>query len=588
MPLIERAWQQYPVAVEKDVEMRARDGVVLRADVYHPDAPGRFPVLVSRGPYGKEGRGDPNGVTHYFARYGYVCVVQDCRGRFASEGEYDPIFQEVADGYDCVEWAARLPWSNGRVGTTGQSYLGLTQYALACHDPLPPSLQAMAPVSASSDYHASWDFHTGGVSLWGWLIPYAILKGRNTVERAGRAGLLAELDAYLDPAVNFGRPLTDAWYRHLPLSDWVEKLAVVAPYLADRFAQADDSPYWQRVNVACHAERIDVPMLHISSWYDIFAEGAPAAFQAIRTRGRSARARAAQRLIMGPWAHLFPYDLPSSAGTGEADFGPAARIDLRRTLLRWFDHWLKDIDTGLLDGPPVSVFTMGENRWQELADWTPPAMNPTRFYLHGGGGANTLHGDGVLSTTPPDAEPADRYTYDPADPVPTRGGANLMIPFGVMDQRPVEERPDVLVYTSAPLDRPLEITGPVTVELWAATTAPDTDFTAKLVDVQPDGYARNLLDGVIRARYRAGGDRPAPIVPGEVARYTIDLWATSHVFLPGHRIRVEVSSSNFPRFDRNLNTGAPFGQGTEMRTADQTVFHDRDRPSCIVLPLIPR
>lgn len=586
--VIERARQQYAVIIEKNVPMRARDGVTLYADVYRPDAPGRFPVLVARNPYGKDGRADPNGSTQFYARYGYISVVQDCRGRFTSEGDYDPIFQEVADGYDCVEWAARLPWSNGRVGTTGQSYLGLTQYAIACNDPMPPSLQAMAPVSASSDYHASWIYHSGGAAMWGWMIPYAILKGRNTLERKGLTEMLRQMDEYVEPGTNFGQPLRTEWYRHLPLDEWSERLKEAAPYVADHFANADDGPYWDRANVNLHAGGVSVPMLHVSSWYDIFAEGAPSAYRSIKDQSRSARARAGQRLIMGPWAHLLPYDVPSSRGTGDIDFGPAALIDLRATLLNWFDYWLKDIDTGIMAGPPVTVFMMGENRWQTLDDWPPPRATDVPYYFHSGGSANSLQGDGALSTVPPDDEPPDAYTYDPRDPVPTLGGANLTLPLGVIDQRPVEQRRDVLVFTSEPLDRPVEVTGPVRVELWAASSAPDTDFTAKLVDVHPDGYARNLLDGIIRARYRDSGRTPALIEPGEIYRYSIDLWATSNVFLPGHCVRVEISSSNFPRFDRNPNTGRPIATETELIPAQQRIYHEARHPSHIVLPVVPR
>src|SRR5579883_472068 len=586
--MIERGRRQFTVAVEKNVPMRTRDGVTLYADVIRPDAPGRFPVLVSRTPYGKDGAAtNPNGSNQFFARYGYVTVMQDCRGRFHSEGDYDPIFQEVADGYDCVEWAARLPWSNGRVGTTGQSYLGLTQYAILCNDPLPPSLQAMAPVSASSDYHASWIYHTGGASMWGWMVPYAILKGRNTVERAGRQDLLDKLDEYGEPATNFGRPLKPQWYRHLPISDWNELLKEAAPYFAAHVTHADDGPYWYRANVNRHAEGVSVPVLHVSSWYDIFAEGAPNAYRSIRDKSRYPAARQAQRLIMGPWAHLFPYDMPSSTGTGDIDFGDEALIDLRQTFLKWFDYWLKDVDTGIMDGPPVRVFTMGVNRWQTLEDWPPPNAHEVHWYLHSGGNAETVHGDGTLSTLPPSTEPPDTFAYDPNDPVPTLAGNNLTLPGGVADQRPVEERGDVLVYTSEPLSRPLEVTGPVRVELWAATSAVDTDFTAKLVDVRPDGYAQNLLDGIIRARYRDSASEPRLLEPGRPYRFTIDLWATSTVFLPGHRIRVEVSSSNFPRFDRNLNTGEPFGAGTAGVPARQTVYHEAAMPSAIVLPVVP-
>jgi putative CocE/NonD family hydrolase len=583
------AREEYTVAVEKNVPMRTRDGVTLYADVFRPDAPGRFPVLLSRTPYGKDGAANnPNGSNQYFARYGYVTVMQDCRGRFNSEGEYDTIFQEVNDGYDAVEWAARLPWANGRVGTTGQSYLGLTQYAIACHDPLPPSLQAMAPVSASSDFHASWIYHTGGASMWGWLVPYAILKGRNTLERKGRSDLLATMDSYVEQGTNFSQPLRAEWYRHLPIDDWNARLAETAPYFAEHLAHPDDGPYWWRANVNRHAENVNVPMLHVSSWYDIFAEGAPNAYQSISRHSRFPLARSSQRLIIGPWAHLFPYDLPSSRGTGEMDFGPTARIDLRRTLLDWFDYWLKDRATGIMDGPPVTVFTMGENRWQQFADWPPPAAHAQRWYLHSEGHANTLDGDGTLSTVPPEDESSDAYSYDPNDPVPTLGGNNLSLPLGVMDQRPVERRPDVLVYTSAPFERPLEVTGPISVELWAASSARDTDFTAKLVDVRPDGYAQNLQDGIIRARYRRSAEEQTLLTPDAVERYTIDLWAISTVFQSGHRLRLEISSSNFPRFDRNPNTGAPFAEGTALEVARQTVLHDISHPSCLVLSVLPR
>jgi putative CocE/NonD family hydrolase len=586
--MIEPGRRQYAVVPEKNLPMRTRDGVTLYADIYRPDAPGRFPVLVLRTPYGKDARVDPNGSNQFFARYGYITVTQDCRGRFSSEGEYDTIFQEVADGYDCVEWAARLPWSNGRVGTTGQSYPGLTQYAIACHDPMPPSLQVMAPVSASSDYHGSWIFHTGGAAIWGWIVSYAILKGRNTLQRKGLNDLLQKMDEYVEPGDNFGQPLRAEWFRHLPISDWSDLLRETAPYFAEHLKQADDGPYWYRANVNRHAESVSVPMLHVSSWYDIFAEGAPSAYRSIKERSHFPLARTGQRLILGPWAHLLPYDVPNSRGTGDIDFGPAALIDLRHTLLRWFDYWLKDVDTGIMDEPPVTIFTMGENRWHKLDDWPPPKTRYVRYYLHSGGHAETVHGDGTLSTTPPADEPPDGFTYDPADPVPTLGGNNLMIPLGVADQRPVEERPDVLVFTSEPLDRSVEVTGPVTVELWAASTAPDTDFTAKLVDVHPDGYARNLLDGIIRARYRDSASMPSRIDPDKAYKFTIDLWATSNLFLPGHRIRLEVSSSNFPRFDRNLNTGAAFGEGTTMAKARQTVFHQGEMTSCVVLPIVPR
>jgi putative CocE/NonD family hydrolase len=300
------------------------------------------------------------------------------------------------------------------------------------------------------------------------------------------------------------------------------------------------------------------------------------------------RARAAQRLLIGPWAHLFPYTSPTSTGTGDADFGPAALIDVHEIQLRWFDHWLKGVDTGILDEPPVKIFIMGENRWRDEHEWPLARTRYTRYYFHSGGRANTAEGDGVLSSRGAGEEPPDHFVYDPDDPTPTRGGNTLIIAMGVQDQRPVEARSDVLIYTSAVLSSALEVTGPVTVTLYAATSARDTDFTAKLVDVRPDGYAQNVADGIIRARYRDSGERPTLVMPDAVSRFTIDLWAASHVFLPGHRIRVEISSSNFPRFDRDLNTGEDQANGRRWVTARQTVFHDQRYPSHIVLPIIPR
>jgi putative CocE/NonD family hydrolase len=597
--VIVQARKSYKVVTEKNVPMKTRDGVTLMADIVRPDRSGRFPVLLSRTPYNKKGTDDPNGPTYLFARHGYISITQDCRGRFQSEGEYDTIFQEIADGYDAVEWAARLPWSNGRVGTTGQSYLGLTQYMIACNDPMPPSLQVMAPVSASSDYHASWIYHTGGAAMWGWMAPYAIFKGLNTLKRAGRADLLEKVKEYVEGAefpimrqtpwgLNAFTPLTSEWYRHLPIKDWGALLKETAPYFAEHVKHADDGEYWYRANVNRHAASVTVPMLHVTSWYDIFGEGGPSAYRSIKAHSRFAKARDGQRLIIGPWGHLLPYNVPSSRGTGDIDFGPAALIDLNETLLRWFDYWLKDIDSGIIDEPPVTVFTLGTNRWQNLADWPPPKMRQVPYFLHGAKGANSLRGDGTLSTVPPTGEPPDHYVYDPKDPVPSLGGNNLTIDIGVQDQRPVEERNDVLVYTSEVLEQPLEITGPVSVTLWAASSAVDTDFTAKLVDVRPDGYAQNLADGMIRARYRESASAPRLMEAGQPYQFTIDLWATSNVFLPGHRIRVEISSSNFPHFDANLNTGEAFGEGTKGIPAQQTVFHQDPMASHILLPVIPR
>jgi len=310
----------------------------------------------------------------------------------------------------------------------------------------------------------------------------------------------------------------------------------------------------------------------------------------LRERGGSAAARES-RLIVGPWLHstLFPNV------NGEVDFGVLSQgvgIDLEGIMLRWFDHWLKGVDTGMLAEPPVKLFVLGENRWRDESEWPPARARATRYYLHSGGRANTLAGDGRLGVDTPGREPPDHYLYDPRNPVPTRGGGLCCwpgaVPGGAYDQRPVEARPDVLVYTTPTLERAIEVTGPVTATLWARTSAPDTDFTAKLVDVGPDGYARNLTDGIIRARYRNGTARAEPIEPGQIHEYRIDLWATSNLFRAGHRIRLEISSSNFPRFDRNPNTGGALATDRDLQPAAQTILHDAEHPSHVVLPVAPR
>jgi uncharacterized protein len=576
------------VVVERDVPMTTRDRVVLRADVYRPDAPGQFPVLLSRLPYDKRQRRRPGDIDPFVTR-GYVVIMQDTRGRFASDGdEYYPLVWEAQDGYDAVEWAAALPWSNGRVGTMGQSYLGATQYLLA--PTRPPHLVASFPASAPADVHQCWTYHTGGAFELGWQIPYAVLMARDTIARRGLGDtLLPELERDLAPAVTpWAPPLTDEAYRRLPLSSWAERLAPVARYLGDYLRHPDDGPPWWELNLERRHPQIAVPMYHVTSWYDIFLHGGLANFSGLRARAMTDDARASQKLLVGPWAHLFPYTSPTSGGTGDIDFGPASLIDLHEVQLRWFDHWLKDVDTGILDEPPVKIFVMGDNRWRDENEWPLARARYTPYYLHGSGRANTARGDGRLSASTPGEEPPDAFVYDPADPVPTRGGNTLIIAMGVQDQRPVEARPDVLVYTTDALDADVEVTGPVIVTLYATTSARDTDFTAKLVDVRPDAYAQNLADGIARTRYRDSRTAPSLLAAGEVARLTIDLWATSHVFRAGHRIRLEISSSNFPRFDRNLNTGEDPATGTRHEVARQTIFHDHRYPSHVVLPLIPR
>ncbi|MBI3303568.1 MAG: CocE/NonD family hydrolase [Deltaproteobacteria bacterium] len=530
---------EHRIKVEKNVPARMRDGVTLYADVYRPDAEGRFPVILLRLPYGKEMITD-FGDQDYFAARGYVVIIQDGRGRFASEGEYYALINEAEDGYDTVEWAASLPYSNGQVGTQGQSYLGATQYLLA--PTRPPHLRCAFPVSAASDFHQSWVYHTGGAFSFGWQVPYVIFLARNTIDRKGiKEQLWPKVRPDLLRSINFGNPLTPEAYRRLPLMYWADLLKDVAPYLRDYLTHPEDGPYWWAINVERQHRDISIPMYHVSSWYDIFMRDALVHFCGLRSRGMTPEARGGQKLLLGPWAHLFPYTTPISGGTGDIDFGPNAMIELHDIQLRWFDYWLKGINTGIVEEPPIRLFVMGINEWRNEEEWPLARTRYTPYYFHSRSKANSLQGDGTLSPEVPGEEPADHYRYDPGDPVPTRGGNTLIIPMGVQDQREVEGRQDVLVFA----------------------------------------------DGILRARYRESLSMPKLMSRDEVYELTIDLWATSHVFLPGHRIRVEISSSNFPRFDRNLDTGEDQATGTRFQVAEQTVLHNQRFRSHILLPVIP-
>lgn len=582
---VQESQSAYRVVVDKDVPLQTRDGVSLYADVYRPDADGRFPVLVVRTPYDKSA---DMALTEkdYFPSRGYVVVVQDTRGRFCSEGDFYPFIHEGRDGYDTVEWAAGLPWSAGKVGMVGQSYLGLVQYLAAPERP--PHLTAMSPVSGPVTYFENCTYRHGVFEL-GWMLAYFTSMQRNTLERKG---LYEHYKPILDDYVSHPdipmSPLKKDVYRHLPLKDWGERFADGAPYFADFLNHPKDGPYWYPTDLRRQFHNINTPMLHVGSWYDVFQHDTLTMYSGLREHALTQEARQNQKLLMGPWAHLLPYAQPSSRGTGDIDFGQEALIELHDIQLRWFDYFLKGVENGILDEAPIRLFVMGDNRWRDENEWPLARTRYTDLYLHSAGKANSLNGDGSLSFSAPSDEPHDRYVYEPNDPVPTRGGSTLGLAMGVLDQTKIEQRQDVLVYTGEVLTEEVEITGPISLTLYAASSAPDTDFTAKLIDLRPDGYAQNIAEGVIRARFRESASSPSLITPGEVYAYTIDMWATSHVFKAGHALRLEVSSSNFPRYDRNPNTGHDFGVDAELQTARQTIFHDNRYPSHLVLPVIPR
>lgn len=572
----------FEVVREDDLAMTTRDGVVLRADVYRPTAPGPYPVLVRRTPYGKRlnDLAADFSEAHYFASHGYVVVVQDTRGRFTSEGAWYPFIYEARDGYDTVEWAASLPGTTGMVGTFGQSYGAISQYLAATQRP--PHLRTSIPVSAYQLSFENFWFNGGALEL-GWMLSYFVNMAEAVLTAEGDDAAIKELaELKVDPAVRFSA-LTDDALRHLPLLDWTDRLGRGADFLGDILAHPTDGPYWWATDLSRQLFNINVPMLHVGSWYDIANRDTPSFFTGLRETALDARDGHA--LIMGPWAHQLPFNQPTSGGTGDIDFGPEAAISLVDIERRWFDHHLKN-DGAELPRPPVRIFVMGEDRWRDEQEWPLARTDYTSYYLRSGGSANTLDGDGFLSIDPPADEPADRYTYDPDDPVPTAGGR--FVGGGVADQRKKQSRADVLVYTGPELAENLEITGPITVDLHAMTTAEDADFIAVLSDVRPDGYAQNLAEGILRGRFRDSFVQPLPMEPGIPYEFTIKLWNLSHVFRAGHRIRLHITSSDFPRWDRNAGTGAPTGTDSTLRVAEQTVLHDVAHPSRVVLPVIPR
>jgi putative CocE/NonD family hydrolase len=373
-------------------------------------------------------------------------------------------------------------------------------------------------------------------------------------------------------------------YEHLPLMTMDERAGRSSPVWREDLEHTRLDEYWEPLCYQNKLEQIDLPVMHISGWYDDEQVGTPLNFIGMTTRGASEFARKHQKLLVGPWGH----QVNTSQKLGEVDFGPEALIDLQGMELAWFDYWLKDQRDEPVVEPPVRIFVMGENKWRDEQEWPLARTRWTSYYLHSTRGANSRFGDGQLSTQEPDDEAPDRYRYDPARPVPFITEPTSSQIGGPDDYAAIERRDDVLVYVTPPLEADLEVTGPVLLKLYAASSARDTDFMAKLVDVHPTGFVQRLCDGMLRARFRNGMQRPELIEPGEVYLYEIDLWNTSQVFLKGHRIGLEIASSAFPKYDRNLNTGEDLGTGTRMQVSEQTIFHDERRPSALILPVIPR
>ena len=575
------------VIVERDVEIPMRDGVVLRADVYRPDVEHPLPAILARLPYNKDDLGMLDAHPIVTAERGYAVVYQDTRGRYRSDGEFYPFRDEGTDGYDTVEWVADQPWCDGAVGMTGASYIGATLWLAAVQQP--PHLKALFPQFTASDYYEGWTYQGGAFQLGFTLLWTLAHLAWETADRwvgEGRAGageaerLVAATDRMMDDV-----------YRYMPLAGLpVLCESETAPYYFDWIAHAARDSYWRAIAVNEEYHRVQVPAYHTGGWYDIFLLGTLENYVRMRTEGGSEVARANQHLLVGPWGHgnqsgVFP-ELSYGAMSSQVHAGVYERQ------MRFFDTYLKGEATGLAEEPPVCLFVMGENRWRQEKEWPLARAVPERWYIHSDGRANT--DGGTLSPLGPGSEPPDSYLHDPRQPTPTVGGA-VFLPgieagadAGPRDHRSVAARSDVVSYTSDPLDKPLEVTGPLTFHLWAATSAVDTDFVVRLCDVFPDGRRMLLAEGVLRARFRYGYGTECLLKPGEATAFDIDLVATSNVFRPGHRIGVDISSSSWPRFDVNPNTGHRLGVDalSDVAPAVQTVWHSEEHASYIVLPTI--
>lgn len=571
--------------------VEVRDGVRLSVDLYLPKGEGRYPVIFAHVPYDNRAAGwwGPDR-GRWFAARGYVYAAADFRGRYDSEGTFD-IFdhRHKTDGYDLVEWLAKQPWSSGNVGMTGPSYLGWVQWWTASE--APPSLKAIAPEVAPPDPFHNGPYQDGILVCWGMDWGAGMMAGR-TNQTIGPGAFHGWANKRADD------------FMHLPYVDLPKvKGAAHAPWfetwIRENLATAD---YWRRISYQGeeHYSRMTVPSLNITGWFDANFPGSPMNYMGMKRHGATPAARRPQ-LVVGPWSHLI-----NTRKLLAFDYGPDAVIDLNGVICRWFDHYLKGIDNGADRDPPVRLFVMGSNRWIAADDWPLPQTAFTRYYLHSGGRANTLSGDGTLTVDPPADEPPDSYVYDPADPTPDSfdkgpDGKTLAVRQvghieGAVDTRQSAARDDVLVYQTPPLAADLELVGPIEATLFAATSARDTDWMMRLVDVHPDGYAALLADGVLRARCRdperAGRynpDRLSVIEPDRVYEYTLNFWrGVGNVFKAGHRIRIEVSSGYYPYYLRNLNTGADnVGLETRWVTARQKIFHDAKHPSSVLLPVIP-
>jgi putative CocE/NonD family hydrolase len=546
-----------PAFVEfQGVSIPMRDRVVLKADVFVPPGAGRWPTILVRTPYSRKSK-----VTRgysAFAEYGYAVVLEDVRGRYESGGSFGPVSQEGPDGSDTINWIVKQSWSDGRVGMAGASYLGIAQWWAAIERN--PHLLAIFPLLSGDDEYMDRYYSPGGALQLGhrlvWLSENLTPRGRTR----------APFETYLHHL-----PLTSSDVAATTTKLQLWRVPVNHPSY-DRF--------WLSLSIRPQLPKITAAVSSMGGWFDVYAESDLDAFSHLARRGASVET------WIGPWSHAFTRRYPT------IDFGPAAAPRVRSLQLAWFNRFLKISAESKHRAPLLHIFVMGPNVWREEHEWPLARTRYIPYYLESGGHANSASGDGRLSRHFDRDRDADHFVYDPANPVPTTGGAVCcnprLLPAGPLDQSRVEQRQDVLVYTSPPLREDLEVTGPIAATLYVITSANDTDFSAKLVDVFPDGRPLLVTDGLTRMRYRLSLAKPALVKKNAPYQVHIDAGVTSWVFEKGHRIRLEVSSSNFPRFDRNLNGSGPNASQTKWVIAKQTVLHESGYPSVLVLPVIPR
>lgn len=548
-----------PPSDQLGVLIPMRDGIDLTADIFLPPTGTRWPTVLVRTPYNRT----LPAVLGYrvFRHYGYAVVIEDVRGRYGSQGHFGGTQQEGPDGRDTINWIAQQRWSDRRVVMAGNSYLGMAAWWAAVESV--PNLVAISSMCSGDDEYTDRFYSTGGALQIGHRLSW----------------LAQNLTPPAQP-----RPLFSSYIDHVPLvtSD-VLATGVVLPAWRTALAHPSDDAYWKATSIREKLNQVAVPVLSFGGWFDEYAESDLDAFTRLAKRHQTIET------WIGPWSHNPATRFPN------VDFGPEANLSMRVKQAEWFDRWTKGESTESDIQPGralLHIFVMGANIWREEHEWPLARMRLTPIYLNSQGHANSVEGDGILQWFPVRKAPSDQFTYDPKTPVPTHGGAiccdPLLLPPGPLDQRAIEQRRDVLVYSSAPLVNEIEVTGPIRIVLYVSTSVNDTDFTAKLVDVYPDGRALLISDGIERLRYRLSLDNPVFVKKNEAYQISIDAGVTSYVFAPGHRIRLEVSSSNFPRFDRNMDSPLPNAYQTKFIKARQTVLHSKGYPSEILLPVIPR